>query len=110
MKLIVAMAAFMALSAQAGTLKTILKNTEAPKGYTYLGIFTNKLGDSDYVVAFSEGSSRAFNGNGSFYTYDGATNVASDGEVKVTSLGVKRDVLVKLTFVDMKDKKIFSGN
>lgn len=110
MKLIVAMAAFMAMSAQAGTLKTILKNAEAPKGYTYLGIFSNKVGDSDYVVAFSEGSSRALNSSGSFYTYDGAQNVASDGEVKVTSLGVKRDVLVKLTFADVNNKKIFEGN
>lgn len=110
MKLIVAMAAFMALSAQAGTLKTILKNDKAPKGYTYLGIFENKVGDSDYVIAFSEGSSRALNSTGSFYTYDGAQNVASDGEVKLTSLGVKRDVLVKLTFTDANNKKIFEGN
>lgn len=110
MRLLVLVAFLFVSTAEAGKLKAIYKNNEAPAAYRYVGLFGNSIGDDDYLVTFGEGLKyRSFHVGYLFSTRPGATSIGRDEQLKIQTLGVERDISLQVIISDLSNHRIFDG-
>ncbi len=97
------------VSANAGTLEAIFKNESAPAEMRYIGIFTNKVGHSQYAVTFGKGMNFRSYDLGMFVSYRDGKSLGQDEGTILSTTGVETEKTISVLLTDLNKKVLFEG-
>lgn len=110
MKILLVLSVLLSLGTQAGTLTGVFVDASAPAQYKYLGVFKNKLGNTEYLVSFGEGTNfQSYNVGFLFSTYYGAKSSGINEDTSIGTVGMEQNYKFKATLTHLKNKTSFKG-